>query len=289
MAVAKTKNKKKTSLADKVFVVFNTIFMIMFVIVILYPIWYIIASSFSGVFQHEYELKDVLLLKHFSLQNFKDFFSDIQLNGVMINTIIRTVVGTVIGVTANAWLAFILSRKEFRFRRQLSFFWVITIYLECGIIPTLDLYQKLNLTESFWVYIIPGIISGLYVIVMRTYMNQISESMIDEAKMDGASYTQIFTKIVSPICKPIYATVALYIASFHWNAWFDCMLYNRTQIKYRTLGYEIFSSWIMCNCCGTPIGIRETLMLIGIVPMILLSIFLQKHCVTSVEDLVVKE
>ena len=142
MAVAKTKIKKKTSLGDKVFGVFNTIFMIMFVIVILYPIWYIIASSFSGVFQHEYELKDVLLLKHFSLQNFKDFFSDIQLNGVMINTIIRTVVGTVIGVTANAWLAFILSRKEFRFRRQLSFFWVITIYLECGIIPTLDLYQN---------------------------------------------------------------------------------------------------------------------------------------------------
>ena len=109
--------------------------------------------------------------------------------------------------------------KRFLFKKQLSLFWVITMYVNGGMIPTFLLYKGLGLTNSFWVYVIPGMISAFNMLVIRTYMNGLPDSLEESAQLDGAGYFTIFTKIISPLCKPVYATVALFVAVGQWNSW----------------------------------------------------------------------
>ncbi len=130
-------------------------------------------------------------------------------------------------------------KKRFMFKKQLSLFWVITMYVNGGLIPTFLLYKGLGLNNSFWVYVIPGMVSAFNMLVIRTYMNGIPDSLEESAQLDGAGYTTIFLKIYSPLCKPVYATVALFVAVGQWNSWFDAMLYNRMNGKLTTLQYEL--------------------------------------------------
>ena len=232
------KSRKKTSVADKVFVTLNTLFMIMFVIITLYPVLNTLAISLNdgtdalrgGIY---------LLPRKFTWKNYITVLQkDNLIMGAYI-TVARTVIGTALALFANAILAFIVSRKRFMFKKQLSLFWVITMYVNGGMIPTFLLFKTLHLTNSFWVYVIPGMFSAFNMLVIRTYMNGISDSLEESAQLDGAGYTTIFLKIISPLCKPVYATVALFVAVGQWNSWFDAMLYNRMSANLTTLQYEL--------------------------------------------------
>ena len=187
-----------------------------------------------------------------------------------------------------AILAFIVSRKRFLFKRGLSLFWVITMYVNGGLIPTFLLYKGLGLTNSFWVYVVPGMVSAFNMLVIRTYMNGIPDSLEESAQLDGAGYTTIFLKIYSPLCKPVYATVALFVAVGQWNSWFDAMLYNRMNTKLTTLQYELMkllsavtnqggSAETLKNAVGavTPTSVRAAATIITMLPIICIYPFLQ--------------
>ena len=180
------------------------------------------------------------------------------------------------------------------FRKQLSLFWVITMYVNGGLIPTFILFKGLGLTNSFWVYIIPGMISAFNMLVIRTYMNGLPDSLVESAQLDGAGYTTIFIKIISPLCKPVYATVALFVAVGQWNSWFDAMLYNRMSNEYTTLQYELMkllsavtsigsTAETMKNTAGTvtPASVRAAATIITMLPIICIYPFLQKYFVTG--------
>ncbi len=285
--------KKKTSIADKVFVVCNTIFMISFVVITLYPVLNTLAISFNdgtdalrgGIY---------LIPRKFTWKNYSTVLQkDNLITGAYV-TVARTVIGTVLALAANALLAFIVSRKRFIFRRQLSLFWVITMYVNGGLIPTFLLYKNLGLTNSFYVYVIPGMFSAFNMLVIRTFMNGIPDSLEESAQLDGAGYMTIFTKIISPLCKPVYATVALFVAVGQWNSWFDAMLYNRMNSKLTTLQYELMkllssvtnqsaSVESMKNSAGavTPTSVRAAATIITMLPIICLYPFLQKYFVTG--------
>ena len=190
--------------------------MIMFVIITLYPVLNTLAISLNdgtdalrgGIY---------LLPRKFTWKNYITVLQkDNLIMGAYI-TVARTVIGTALALFANAILAFIVSRKRFMFKKQLSLFWVITMYVNGGMIPTFLLFKTLHLTNSFWVYVIPGMFSAFNMLVIRTYMNGISDSLEESAQLDGAGYTTIFLKIISPLCKPVYATVALFVAVGQWN------------------------------------------------------------------------
>ena len=140
---------------------------------------------------------------------------------------------------ANAILAFIVSRKRFLFKRSLSLFWVITMYVNGGMIPIFLLYKNLGLTNSFWVYVIPGMVSAFNMLVIRTYMAGSQTVWRNLPSWTVRGYMTIFLKIISPLCKPVYATVALFVAVGQWNSWFDAMLYNRMSPEFTTLQYEL--------------------------------------------------
>ena len=294
--------KKKSSLADKIFVVCNTLFMIGFVVITLYPVLNTLAISFNdGIDAIRGGIH--LLPRKFTLKNYDTVLhKQNMLTGAYI-TVMRTILGTALSLAANALLAFIVSRKRFLFKSQLSLFWVVTMYVNGGMIPVFLLYRNLHLTNTFWVYVIPGAVSAFNMLVLRTYMQGLPDSLEESAQLDGAGYMTVFIKIISPLCKPVYATVALFVAVGQWNSWFDAMLYNRMKDEYTTLQYELMkllssvmqqsgSADNMKAVSGnaiTPTSIRAAATIVTMLPIVCLYPFLQRYFVAGLTIGGVKE
>ena len=179
--------KYNTSVSDKIFTVINTLFMIAFVVITLYPVLNTLAISLNdgtdalrgGIY---------LFPRKWTLQNYKTVIHKNNLINGAVVSVARTFIGTLTSLAANALLAFIVSRKRFLFKSQLSLFWVVTMYVNGGLIPVFLLYKGLNLTNSFWVYIVPGMLSAFNMLVIRTYMTGIPDSLEESAQLDGAGY-----------------------------------------------------------------------------------------------------
>lgn len=294
--------KLKSSAMDKVFVACNTIFLVLFVIITLYPVLNTVAISFNdGIDAVRGGIH--LWPRIFTLSNYKTVLNQQNIITGAVVSVARTVLGTLFALVTNALLAYVVSRKRFLFRSQLSLFWVITMYVNGGMIPTLVLYRNLNLTNTFWVYIIPGMISAFNVLVLRTYMEGLPSALEESAMIDGANDFTIFTRIISPLCKPVYATVALFVAVGHWNSWFDAMLYNRMNAEYTTLQYELMKllSSVMqqsgsattggntAAAAVTPVTVRAAATVVTMLPIILLYPFLQRYFVSGMTIGSVKE
>ncbi len=275
------------------FIICNTIFMALFVIITLYPVINTLAISLNDGTD---ALRGGIYLwpRRWTFKNYSTVLQKDNLVTGAIVTVARTVIGTLTCLAANAVLAFIVSRKRFMFKRQLSLFWVITMYVNGGLIPVFLLFKGLHLTNSFWVYIVPGMLNAFNMLVIRTYMEGIPDSLEESAQLDGAGYTEIFLKIISPLCKPVYATVALFVAVGQWNSWFDAMLYNRMSANLTTLQYELMkllssvtnqgtSVEAMKNASGavTPTSVRAAATILTMLPIICIYPFLQKYFVTG--------
>lgn len=297
----KKSSKIKTSGWDKAFVACNTLFMIFFVVITLYPVLNTLAISFNDGTD---ALRGGIYLwpRKWTLKNYTTVLQKQNLLTGAYITVARTVIGTLLALAANAILAFIVSRKNFLFKRELSLFWVITMYVNGGMIPTFLLYRSIGLTNSFWVYVIPGMFSAFNMLVIRTYMTGIPDSLEESAQLDGAGYMTIFVKIISPLCKPVYATVALFVAVGQWNSWFDAMLYNRMSANLTTLQYELMkllssvtnqgtSAEAMKNAVGTvtPTSVRAAATVLTMLPIICLYPFLQRYFVAGLTIGGVKE
>lgn len=301
MSNKKSKLNKPTGW-DMAFVIFNSIFMILFVVITLYPVLNTVAISFNdGIDAVRGGIH--LWPRVFTMKNYATVLGKQNIKTAAMVTVARTIIGTVLALATNALLAYVVSRKNFMFKAQVSLFWVITMYVNGGLVPVLLLYRNLKLTNSFWVYVIPGMISAFNMLVMRTYMQGIPDSLEESAQLDGAGHFTIFTKIISPLCLPVYATVALFVAVFQWNSWFDAMLYNRMKDEYTTLQYELMKllSSVMqqggnannMNTAGgsrvTPTTVRAAATVVTMLPIICLYPFLQRYFVTGLTIGGVKE
>ena len=287
------KIKRKRCASDWFLDIFKVVFLVLVTVICVYPFWNIFVVSINDATD---ALRGGIYLipRKFTLKNYITVLQKDDLITGAIVTVARTVVGTLLALVSNAILAFVVSRKNFLFKKQLSLFWVITMYVNGGLIPTFLLFKGLHLTNSFWVYVIPGMVNAFNMLVIRTYMNGIPDSLEESAQLDGAGYTTIFTKIISPLCKPVYATVALFVAVGQWNSWFDAMLYNRMSDKLTTLQYELMkqlssvtnqgtSAEAMKNSTGTvtPTSVRAAATIITMLPIICIYPFLQQYFVAG--------
>ncbi len=276
--------------------------MTLFVIIPLYPVINTIAISFNDGID---AVKGGIHLwpRIFTTKNYATVLGKQNIKTAAVITVARTVIGSVLALVTNALLAYVVSRKNFMFKAQVSLFWVITMYVNGGLVPVLLLYKNLHLTNSFWVYVIPGMISAFNMLVMRTYMQGIPDSLEESAQLDGAGHFTIFSRIISPLCLPVYATITLFVAVYQWNSWFDAMLYNRMKDQYTTLQYELMKllSSVMqqggnaanVNKAGgsrvTPVTVRSAATVITMLPIICLYPFLQRYFVTGLTIGGVKE
>lgn len=288
---------------DLAFIIFNGIFMFLFVLITLYPVINTVAISFNdGIDAVRGGIH--LWPRVFTTKNYATVLGKQNIKTAAIVTVARTVIGSLLSLATNALLAYVVSRKRFIFKAQVSLFWVITMYVNGGLVPVLLLYRTLKLTSTFWVYVIPGMISAFNMLVMRTYMQGIPDSLEESAQLDGAGDFTIFTRIISPLCLPVYATVTLFVAVYQWNSWFDAMLYNRMKDEYTTLQYELMKllSSVMqqggnannMNTASagsrvTPVTVRAAATVVTMLPIICLYPFLQRYFVTGLTIGGVKE
>ena len=280
------------------------VFMVIIIIITLYPFLNVTAKSFNDPID---TVKGGIhvLPRAPTLQNYIGLLeAGSNLPIAFRNSVLRTVIGAVSGVLCCAMFAFVLSRKDFVFRKSFTIFLVITMYVSGGIIPDFLLIRNLGLVNNFWVYILPGLINAFNVIVIRAFMDTIPYSLQESAKIDGANDISIFFRIILPLCKPVLATIALFIAVGQWNSWFDTYIYTRSNDQLTTLQYELIKVLDSAQAVGSaadvysqqlrtarrsPEAIKMAITVIATVPILLVYPFLQKYFVSGITLGAVKE
>ena len=272
-------------------------FVMLFILVItLYPFVNMIAVSFNDALDSL--LGGIRLWpRRFSLYNYEFIFQNNSIMQATIISVLRTVIGASLNLVACMMLAYTLSRKEFVCRFIFLKILVFTMYISGGLIPTFLLIRFLGLVGTFWVYIIPGIVSAWNVVIIRSYIeNSIPSSLIESARIDGASEFRTLFRIVFPLSMPVIATVLLWNAVGQWNSWVDVMLYNNARPQLSTLQYELQKVLLQtiqtaqvynASQIGTEMAARRqtttaqatraAMTIVATVPILLVYPFLQKY------------
>lgn len=220
----------KRSQGEKIFNVFNIIILTALALTTLYPFIYTLSMSLSTAAEaakggfHLYP-KDI------SFTAYNMVFKNDGLLSAYRNTIFRTVVGTLMALLVSCLYGYALSRPETPHKKFYTTFLVFTMLFNGGKIPTYLVLKQYNLLNNIWVYVLPSLISAYNVIVARSFFMSIPNSLNESAKIDGAGEFYIFFKIIVPLSKPIIMTLALFIAVFHWNAWYDSLMYINDNSK----------------------------------------------------------
>ncbi len=199
----------------------------------LVPFIVIVSGSFSSeeaIIQNGFSL----LPQDFSLEAYKTVFKNpVVVYKAYATTIGLTVVGTVVGLLLQTMTAYVLSRKDFEWRNKFSLFFYFTTLFSGGLVPYFMLItQKLNLRDSYLALLLPMIFSVYNLLIMKSYIMGIPDSLIEAAKIDGCGEFLTLFKIVFPLIKPALATVGLFIALAYWNDWYNAMLYIKNSDKY---------------------------------------------------------
>lgn len=299
------KHKKKLKFSSILYSGIIGLILTVFVIITIYPILNTLAVSFNDALD---AMRGGIYIwpRKWSLNNYSTVIHKNSITTGLYISVLRTIVGTVLQLSVTALISFVLSRKNFVFSKPISMLFVLTMYVNGGLIPSFLLLRTLGFMNSFWVYIVPGMVSAFNMLVIRTYMNGLPDSLEESAMMDGAGYFKVFTKIIVPLCKPVFATVALFIAVGQWNSWFDTMLYNRMADNLTTLQYELMkllssvsqlsgdanTSAITSSVNSAQVttkSVRSAATILTCLPIVALYPFLQRYFVTGLTIGGVKE
>ncbi len=278
---------------ERLFQISLYLFMIFMGLITLYPFLNVLAISLNDSLD---TIKGGvhLLPRVFTWNNYREVFTYPNLVTGFNISFLRTAVGTGLGLLSTAMVAYVISCREFVARRLVTALFILTMYVSGGLIPEFMLVRKLGLMNNFWVYILPGLISGWNVFVLRAYIDTLPVSLMESAKLDGANELTIFLRIVLPLCKPILATIALFIAVAQWNSWFDTYIYCSGKQALTTLQYEMMrilqdvTSATTSSMYGineynaprtSPESIQAAITIVVTIPILLVYPFLQKYFV----------
>lgn len=292
---------KKYTITDR----FLVIFMIFIVVITLYPFLNVLAKSLNDPID---TVKGGITIfpRVPTLKNYFDLFAEgSNLAQAFKISISRTLLGSVLGVLCCAMFAYPLSRSDFIFKKFFLRMLVITMYVSGGLIPSYLLIRNLKLLNSFFVYIIPALINAYNVILIRSFMLNLPNSLHEAATIDGANELTIFFKIILPLCLPVLATVMLFIAVGHWNDWYTTYIYmtgkNKTLLS--TLQFELMKVLDSVNTSGqvdihseglklakrSPEAIKMAITVVCTLPILMVYPFIQRYFVTGITLGSVKE
>ena len=277
------------------FNVIGYIIITLFSVFCLIPFWLVISGSFtdeSTIIKHGYSLFPEKISFGAYMVIFKSPQDILQSYGV---TVFITVVGTLVSLFIISMTAYVLYRKDCKYRNQIAFFFYFTMLFDGGLVPYYILMVRyLRMKDSILALIIPGIFSVWYTLLMRNFMKSIPDSISESAKIDGAGDFAIFIKIIIHLLKPALASIGLFVALGYWNDWFNAMLYiNNTKLYplqyllYRMLNSVSFSSTvatrshIMIKQLPTQ-TLKLAMTVVATGPIILLYPFVQKYFVKGI-------
>lgn len=220
----KAEKKLKKSRNDKIYLIIVYAFVIICSFIALYPLIYTFSMSISGA-EHVAKNDIFFFPKGFSSQAYKLVFQDGEIWRSYMNTLWYTVVGTVLSVVFTMISAYPLSRRRFFLRKKLMLFVLFTMYFSGGMIPMFLLVNKIGLYNTRWACVLPYLISAWNLIVCRSFLESIPDTLEEAAAIDGASPYRIFWQIYMPLSKPIIAVMTLFYAVGQWNGYFAALMY----------------------------------------------------------------
>ncbi len=227
----RTVNMKK-SVGGRVFETVNALFMCFMILIMLYPLLYVLFASFSEPASFMMHRGVLLKPAGFSTYAYKMMAGNTALWRGFGNTFIIEILGVSTNVLLTSFGAYFLTRREFPFRRQIMFLIVFTMYFSGGTIPFYFAVRNLGLEDSYLALVLPVAINTFNLIVLRTAYQSVPESLYESAQLDGAGHFRILFKIFFPLTKATTMVIVLYYAVEHWNSWFNAMLFLSSREKF---------------------------------------------------------
>lgn len=293
-----------TSMGYKIFRVFNVILFLFIAVITLYPFLNVLALSLN-------DAKDsmaggiTIFPRVFTLENFKAVLSAKSISTAFVVSVLRVLIGVAVGIFIQFSAAYVLTQRDLPGRKFLLYFLTVPMFITGGIIANYLLYSKIGMINSFWVYILPTSFSFYNMVIMRTYIVTIPESLKESSRIDGASEFRILVQIIMPLSKPIIATIALWIAVYHWND-YSTTLYYITQSKLFTVQYNLMQmvkdgekiaelvqksaeTGGEVKVTTTPEALKAAQIMVTTLPIVCVYPFLQKYFVKGVMIGSVKE
>lgn len=280
--------KVKRSRGERVFSVFNYIFLSIVVIICFYPVWYVFVASFSDsnlLTQHM-----GLLVKPlgFSTDAYKKVFQNPMILKGYCNTLFILVVGVILDLVMTSLGAYFLSRKRVMFKMPVMMLIIFTMFFSGGMIPFYLNLKDLKLTNTLWGLIIPFMINTYNLVILRTSFESIPESLIEAAQIDGAGHITILRQIVLPLSKAILAVMVLYYGVSIWNSWFWASAIIRTREMYPLqviLREILMQNDVSSMTTGASAADQEAIgmtikyatIMVATIPILCVYPFLQKH------------
>lgn len=292
---------KRYAKSDLLFNFLNYLGFALFTFLCVYPFYYLIINTISA---NDLSANGQInfIPKGLHLENYKQILQLQGLTRAAFVSVARTAIGTTLTVFASAFLGFMFTQEKMWARKFWYRFLVVTMYFNAGLIPLFLTMHNLHLTNTFWVYIIPGIVQPFNIILVKTYIESIPSSLQDAAEIDGASVLTIFFRIILPISKPILATIAIFSAVGQWNSFQDTLIYVTDQKLY-SLQYLLYTylnqanslATLIKNSTGgagqnmaalalkqTPTSIRMTVSVVVVIPILFTYPFFQRYFVKGI-------
>ena len=283
------------SLEDKIVTFVIYAFLTLITLVILYPIIYVVAASFSepqAVISGEVKLFPV----GFNLRGYEAVFKNGKLINGFLNSIFYVAVSLVLNLTMTMLCAYPLSRKEFTARGWVSLFFVFTMYFSGGMVPSYILVNKLHLLNTRWAMILPTAMSTYNMIICRTYiMNNIPDDLYEAGQIDGCTPFRYMLQVIVPLSKSILAVLLLYYGVAKWNDYYNAMLYlykdnlqplTMVMREILILGEVDMTKVTNADAVAQLQGMSELLkystIVVASLPVVMLYPAIQKHLVKGV-------
>ncbi|QNK58959.1 carbohydrate ABC transporter permease [Paenibacillus sp. PAMC21692] len=256
----------------------------------LYPFYNIYIYAFN---EGTDSLKAVLYLwpRKFTFDNIAKALTQDGIMSAFQLSVLRTAVGTILTLVCTSSLAYAMTRRDIKGYRFFSNYFFITFVFTGGLIPFYITMLKLNLYDTFWVLVLPGIYSFWYMIIFRTFFDAIPKALAEAAQVEGASFIHIFLRVIAPLSKPVYATIGLFAGVNYWNDWFTGLFFVKKEhlLPLQSLLQKVMNETDMISKFGlvvgssqaaqtvTPYSIKLAIVVISVTPIILVYPFLQKY------------
>ncbi len=285
----------KEASGDRLFDAINYIILSIVLLLVLYPLVYVVSASFSStnaVLSGRVWLWPV----EFSLDGYKAVFKNKMVLTGFLNTFIYTAIGTLVNVILSIMAAYPLSRKDFKGRNFFMLMLVFTMMFNGGLIPSYLVVKNLGMIDTIWSMVIPVALSVWNVIIMRTYFQvTLPSELLEAAQMDGCTDIKFLIRIVLPLSGPIIAVIALFYAVGHWNQYFNALIYLKSaklyplQLVLRDILIQNEVNIDMLGDAKTAAarqGLREllkySLIVVSSLPLLAVYPFIQKYFVKGV-------
>ncbi len=289
--------KRCLSREDIGFTIVIGIAMLIVIVITAYPFWYIGVQSFNN--GQDSILGGVYFWPRMpTLDNYNTLLADSTwLNGIFVS-VARTVIGTFLGVLFTGLIAYALSFEEVMFRKFYFKVMIFTMYFSGGMIPMYILLRSLGLFNTFWVYVIPTMINVYFMLIMINFYRTLPRAMFESAWLDGANDLCVFFRIVVPLSKAAFATIALFFAVNQWNSWLDSVYYvNKDSLRpisylmmeiinqadaQKTVTDAVSQGYASSAMNSTTKSLQMAAMIISVAPILMVYPFLQKYFVKGV-------